>query len=100
MNRMLKTLIVAAIASLPLTGANAQFRINIGDESPLRKLQIAEVATTNLYVDSVDEKKLVEDAIRGMLEKLDPHSQYSTPETDERAPTRQLRRHRRTVQHD
>ena len=45
---------------------------------PLRKLQIAEVATANLYVDSVDENKLVEDAIRGMLEKLDPHSQYST----------------------
>jgi carboxyl-terminal processing protease len=27
----------------------------------------------------VDETKLVEDAIRGMLEKLDPHSQYCTP---------------------
>ena len=28
----------------------------------MRKLQYAEVAITNLYVDSVDEKKLVEDA--------------------------------------
>ena len=55
----------------------AQMRINMGEDSPLRKLQIAEVATANLYVDSVDEKKLVEDAIRGMLEKLDPHSAYS-----------------------
>ena len=36
-------------------------------ESPLRKLQIAEFAITNLYVDSIDEKKLVEDAIVGML---------------------------------
>lgn len=59
--------------------ANAQLRINLGDESPLRKLQIAEVAISNLYVDSVDEKKLVEDGIKGMLEKLDPHSTYSTP---------------------
>ena len=42
----------------------AQMRINMGEDSPLRKLQIAEVATANLYVDSVDEKKLVEDAIR------------------------------------
>ena len=45
----------------------------------LRKLAIAESAVLNLYVDSVDEGKLVEDAIRGMLEKLDPHSSYSTP---------------------
>jgi carboxyl-terminal processing protease len=61
---------------LPL---NAQFRINMGEDSPLRKLQIAEMAISNLYVDSVNEQKLVEDAIRGMLEKLDPHSSYSTP---------------------
>ena len=48
-------------------------------DSPLRKLNIAELAINALYVDSVDENKLVEDAIRGMLEKLDPHSSYSTP---------------------
>ena len=46
---------------------------------PLHKLQYAEMAVTNLYVDSVNENKLVEDAIRGMLSKLDPHSSYSTP---------------------
>lgn len=28
------------------------------------------------YVDKVDESKVVDDAIRGMLEKLDPHSTY------------------------
>ena len=59
--------------------ANAQFRINNGDDSPLRKLNIAEISISNLYVDDVDEKKLVEDAIRGMLSKLDPHSSYMTP---------------------
>nr|WP_315346706.1 S41 family peptidase [Hoylesella enoeca] len=32
----------------------------------------------NNYVDSVNESKLVEDGIRGMLEKLDPHSTYTT----------------------
>ena len=58
---------------------SAQMRINLGGDSPLRKLQMAELAITNLYVDSVDEQKLVEDGIRGMLEKLDPHSSYSTP---------------------
>ena len=52
--------------------------IRMGEDSPLRKLQIAEMAVTNLYVDSVNEDKLVEDGIRGMLEKLDPHSSYLT----------------------
>lgn len=31
------------------------------------------------YMDSVKNEKLVEDAIEGMLEKLDPHSVYVTP---------------------
>ena len=56
----------------------SQFHLNFGNDSPIRKLQVAEMAITNLYVDSVDENKLVEDAIRGMIEKLDPHSAYST----------------------
>ena len=79
MNKILKTILWAVAWPLLATTATAQVRINMGENSPLRKLQIAELATTNLYVDSVDENKLVEDAIRGMLEKLDPHSQYATP---------------------
>lgn len=71
-------MLCAAILSLLSIGAVAQFRINMGEDSPLRKLQIAEMAVTNLYVDSVNEDKLVEDGIRGMLEKLDPHSSYLT----------------------
>ena len=47
---------------------------------PEQKLFIAKQAIEQLYVDTVNENKLVEDAIRGMLEKLDPHSSYSTPE--------------------
>ena len=60
--------------------SHSQMRVNFSEDSPMRKLHIAEMAITNLYVDSVDEKKLVEDAIRGMLEKLDPHSSYADPE--------------------
>ena len=56
----------------------AQMTIRMGEDSPLRKLQIAEMAVSNLYVDSVNEDKLVEDGIRGMIEKLDPHSSYLT----------------------
>ena len=45
-----------------------------------RKLSLALYAISNLYVDTVDEGKLAEDAIRGMLEKLDPHSTYMDKE--------------------
>lgn len=69
-------LLGALLLSLALS-ASAQMRLNFGSDSPLRKLQMAEMAISNLYVDSVDEQKLIEDAIRGMLEKLDPHSSYT-----------------------
>ena len=41
-----------------------------------RKLNFAQFAIQNLYVDKIDENKLAEDAIEGMLKKLDPHSTY------------------------
>ena len=72
-------ILVSCVLYLAAVSTHAQFRINSGDDSPIRKLQFAEIAISNLYVDSVDEKKLVEDAIRGMLDKLDPHSSYMTP---------------------
>ena len=50
----------------------------------VRKLLNAEMAIANLYVDSIDDGKLVEDAIRGMLEKLDPHSTYTTAKETEK----------------
>lgn len=43
-------------------------------------MQLAEFAIANLYVDEVNEGKLVEEAIVKMLEQLDPHSTYSDPE--------------------
>lgn len=75
---MKKYLFIALVAFLAVTSASAQLRIKMGKNSPIEKLGRAEIAITNLYVDSVDENKLVEDAIRGMLEKLDPHSSYAT----------------------
>ena len=73
-----RTLLMLFIAAVAAVDAKAQLRMNLGEDSPMRKLQIAEMAITNLYVDSVDEQKMVEDGIRGMLEKLDPHSSYTT----------------------
>ncbi|MCE8622006.1 S41 family peptidase [Bacteroides fragilis] len=46
----------------------------------MRKLQLAEFAISNLYVDTVNENKLVESAIIEMLAQLDPHSTYSDAE--------------------
>ena len=44
---------------------------------PMQKLLNAEYAINSLYVDSVNEDKLIESAIKGMLESLDPHSSYT-----------------------
>ncbi len=75
--RLAITVLCLLSAAIPTM---AQMKIDYGYDSPIRKLQIAEMAISNLYVDSVDEKKLVEDGIRGMIEKLDPHSSYSDAE--------------------
>ena len=61
---------IVSIASV-LSGF-AQFYIS----SEIQKLGIVTYAIHNFYVDSVKEKDLVENAIVGMLEKLDPHSIY------------------------
>lgn len=50
------------------------------NNEPIRKLQMAEFAIANLYVDKVDENKLVEEAIIKMLAQLDPHSTYNNAE--------------------
>ncbi len=42
-----------------------------------RKLILAQLAISNLYVDSVSNDKMTEAAIEGMLKQLDPHSAYS-----------------------
>ncbi|MDE5975424.1 MAG: PDZ domain-containing protein, partial [Muribaculaceae bacterium] len=69
-------LYLGAVALLTFGGiSHAQNYINQN-----QKLRMAEAAISQFYVDTVNESKLVEDAIRGMLEGLDPHSQYSNPE--------------------
>ena len=50
------------------------------DFSAARKLQIAEFAIQQLYVDPVNEDKIVESAIIEMLRQLDPHSTYANAE--------------------
>lgn len=67
--------IMIVIAGISILSAKQDFSMNENN-----KLRIAEMAIMQLYVDTVNEKQLVENAIRGMLESLDPHSQYSNAE--------------------
>lgn len=50
-------------------------------DSPLQEQDVARFTNAitqikDFYVDSISDKKLLEDAIRGMLSGLDPHSEY------------------------
>jgi carboxyl-terminal processing protease len=75
MNRKL-SILIAGVLLFATLAPRAQQRMS----EDVRKLLMAESAIAAFYVDPVDEKKLAEDAIIGMLEKLDPHSDYSNPE--------------------
>jgi len=57
-----------------LTAAHAQSQFSLNDNSA--KLVYTLNAINALYVEKVDEKKLVASAIVGMLKDLDPHSVY------------------------
>lgn len=70
--------LLALSYALALT-ATAQLRQEFQDidVNQLRKLQMVHVAVTELYVDTVNQGKLTEAGIRGILNSLDPHSSYS-----------------------
>ncbi|MDD2961657.1 MAG: S41 family peptidase [Muribaculaceae bacterium] len=70
--RYLPIILFLALASMMVY---AQKRVNHS-----QKLRMAEYAINEFYVDTVDENKLVEDAIKAMLKELDPHSTYSDVE--------------------
>ncbi|WP_300910049.1 S41 family peptidase [uncultured Bacteroides sp.] len=72
----MKRLLVLMVCVGVLVSVQAQNRNN----TAARKLQMAEFAIANLYVDPVDENKLAEEAIIRMLEQLDPHSTYNNAE--------------------
>ena len=74
----MKKIIVLLISLLAIVTLQAQEQNN--KQTLLRKLNLAQFAIANLYVDETDEGKLVESAIIGMLEELDPHSTYSNAE--------------------
>lgn len=82
---IIKTILLMAFVAM-VQGATAQSgRI----EKQLQKMLYAESAIMQMYVDTVNAEKLTEDAIKGMLKELDPHSTY-TPARDVESLNEQL----------
>jgi carboxyl-terminal processing protease len=83
----MKKMFLGVLAFCVSLASSAQFFSNnrpAGQQAPandlhqnIEKLIMASVLINNTYVDSVDSKKMVEDAINGILSKLDPHSAYT-----------------------
>lgn len=71
---MKKTALIVTLVTICFTQVKADIH------SAVRNLQQALLWTEYLYVDSCSSDRLAEDAIRGMLDKLDPHSTYLTAE--------------------
>lgn len=72
---MIKNIFVCATLLFGTLSGFAQFKM-----SAWQKLGMTEKAIVDMYVDSVDETKITEEAIKAMLKQLDPHSQYTNPE--------------------
>lgn len=70
--------LLLAMACMPLI---AQQKGYSDIDQQMRKLVFAQASISQLYVDTIDIKKMTEEAIRGMLKELDPHSTY-TPAKD------------------
>ena len=80
---------LACLLSFSAVAQNNQRRLDEIINSPLQKLIMVESAINQVYVEEVDENKVVEDAINGMLKALDPHSAY-TPAKEVKALTEPL----------
>ena len=76
MRKTILSFIALLVVAVTLFAQNKEWS-NI---TPRQKLVAVEAAVARYYMDTVDESKLVDDAIRGLLEGLDPHSTYSDKE--------------------
>ncbi len=75
----MKKAVVILFLSFFLQQAGAQ-RMPKDVEKALGKVTMAEIAIKSLYVDTININKLTDEAIKGMLSSLDPHSSYTTAE--------------------
>lgn len=69
----MKRVIISTLCFFMLVATvSAQFKMSEGSKKVATAIAIIE----NMYVDNVDDAKLAEDAVKALLEKLDPHSTY------------------------
>ncbi len=85
MNKTLKGILLGAAAGVALTSAFGTPKVGTATAATstyehLELLGDIFERTRSAYVEEVDEKKLIESAINGMLTSLDPHSSYMPPE--------------------
>lgn len=71
----MKKLLLTISLLLAWTSIQAQDYI-----APIRKIQTAVFALNSFYVDSVDNEKLVDEAMHSIVKTLDPHSEYMSKE--------------------
>src|SRR5690554_6093020 len=76
----MKRKLLFLILLISAVSASSQLKIN----SQMLKLNNVFSVISNLYVDTINENKMVEAAIIGALKELDPHSSYIPKEEVER----------------
>lgn len=82
--RSILVLVVGTVLGLTISlGAGVLAERQVEENLPVNEARLlAEVLerVRRDYVDSVDDRALIESAIRGMIAELDPHSQFLSPE--------------------
>lgn len=70
--KMIRRLIFTFVAVVAALGTKAQIYMS----SEVQKFALVSYAIQSYYVDTINEKKMIEEAIKDMLHNLDPHSMY------------------------
>ena len=78
----MKATLLFSLCLIPMMAGSQTLSI---DPNMARKVQAAEFFISHFYVDSLNEDKVVDDAINGMLKSLDPHSTYIKAQDVERS---------------
>ena len=78
----MKSILLFSLCLIPMMAGSQTLTI---DPNMARKAQAAEFFISHFYVDSLNEDKVVDDAINGMLKSLDPHSTYIKAQDVERS---------------
>ena len=81
---MKKVFYTFIIFTLSCTISSAQRQRNTQIDQEFTKLGTALSAINNFYVEEINNAQLVEEAIKAMLQKLDPHSTYTNAEETRR----------------